>query len=234
MDIRKTYRMQQQYYSGFSFVPIDGVKKHTHFVYKAYTKDHQLYPLFDCVLNKEVLDIYYIVNIRKAISNSCVPHTHAVINDMEYAADAVSLFFKETKGAYLKLSFVERTVRIVQRSLHNFEEVQKKLTSDLSDLLRGHDFTSLNKTSSEDIVNMIDVLQQVCKGIEFSITHLSEFAGALPIKGKDRQPALVAKYCVNNLVEGLQRWCKVQESIIHELEGWRSVRVLHERQEVLN
>src|SRR6185503_5265297 len=121
MDIRKTYRMQQQYYGGFSFVPIRGVKKHTYFVYKVYTSEHKLYPVFDCVLNKEVLDIYYIENIRKAISKSSVPLTHAVVNDLEYAEDAVALFFQETEGAYMKLAFVERTIRIVQRSFDNFE-----------------------------------------------------------------------------------------------------------------
>jgi hypothetical protein len=234
MDIRKTYRMQQQYYSGFSFLPIASVKQHTYFVYKLYTKEQNMYPLFDCVLNKEVLDIYYIVNIQKAISSSSVSLSQSVMADLEYALDAVALFFRESGSDHEHLDYVQGAIRVLNRSLVNLNEVHKKLFNDLKDLISGEDMTSRQKISSEDITNIIDVLQQVCKGMQRFRSQLSDFIRNLPVKGKHRQPASMAKYCVSNSIEGLKRWAQVQESIIHQLEGWRSVRVLHEKQEVLN
>src|SRR5262245_14815382 len=117
MDISKTYRIQQQYYSGFSFLPIESVKKHSYFVYKTYAGDGQLYPLFDCVLNKEVLDIYYIATIKKAVTGSSKSITESVVNDLQYARDAVALFFRETGEDHLDLVFVERNLRILVRTL---------------------------------------------------------------------------------------------------------------------
>jgi hypothetical protein len=234
MDIRKTYRMQQQYYNGFSFLPISSVKEHTYFVYKLYTKNQNMYPLFDCVLNKEVLDIYYIVNIQKAITTSSVPLSHAVLADLQYAQDAASLFLNESGEDHENLAYVLGAIRLLKRSLDNFGEVQEKLFIDLKNLISGHDMSGMYKASSEDITNIIEVLQQVCKGVQRFLNQLSEFLRDLPLKGKYRQQASMAKYCVGNCVEGLRRWMKVQESIVHQLEGWRTVRTLHERQEVLN
>jgi hypothetical protein len=232
MDIKKTYRMQQQYYNGFSFLPIDSLKEHTYFVYKLYAKQQNLYPLFDCVINKEVLDIYYIVNIQKAISSSSASLSHSVMADLEYADDAVTLFFRETGADHQRLAYVQGAIRVLNKSLVNSLEVQQKLYGDLKNLISGHN--SKQKTGSEDITNIIDVLLQVCRGIERFRGQLAEFVQDLPLKGKHRQPALMAKYCVNNTIEGLKRWSKVQESIVHQLEGWRVVKVLHEKQEMLN
>jgi hypothetical protein len=226
--------MQQQYYSGFSFVPMHDAKKHLWFVYKQYSQHEHLYPLFDSVLNKEVLDTHYIVAIHKSVTSTIVPITKAVVNDLEYARDAVALFFRETADTFINLVFVERNLRILLRSINNFKEVQQKLDDDLANLLSSHDFTGSHKTNSEDIANMIDVLQQMCKGIQVCISRLLEFTGQLPATGKYRQPVSMARYCVKNLVEGLQKWCRMQESITYQLQGWRSVRVVHERQEVLN
>lgn len=234
MDIRKTYRMQQQYYNGFSFLPIPALKTHNNFVYKLYAGEQNLYPLFDCVLNKEVLDNYYIVSIRKAITKEAMPLAHAVKGDLEYAADAVALFFRETAEDHSELSYAESTLRILQRSLDNFEEVQQRLSNDLQQLLSGHEFTSLYKTCSEDVANIIDVLNQVVDGIERNGVRLKDFTSQLPFTGKHKKPGLLARYCVNNLVEGLRKWCGVQDAIIHQLEAWRAIRVLHERQELLN
>jgi hypothetical protein len=234
MDISKTYRMQQQYYSGFAFLPMESVKKHNYFVYKFYAAQQNLYPVFDSVLNKEVLDNHYIISIHQAIQSSGITYTAAVMADLEYAQDAVSLFFRETNTQFRDLAYVTGAIRILQRSLANFTDVQERLNSDLKNLLSGHEFTSLYKTSSEDIGNIIDVLQQVCKGIQRNHDQLKNFIAALPLKGDHKQPASVAKYCVHNLAEGLVRWRRVQETIIHQLRGWRAVRVQHERQELLN
>jgi hypothetical protein len=234
MDIRKTYRMRQQYYNGFTFLPIASVKQHTYFAYKLYTKDQNMYPLFDCVLNKEVLDVYYVVNIQKAIISSSVSLSQAVMGDLEYAHDAVSLFFRETGSYFEDLDYVLGTIRILNRSMANFSEVQQKLLKDLKYMMSGSDMNNSQMISSEDITHIIDVLQQVCKGMLRFRKQLAEFTFDLPVKGKFRQPASMAKYCVNNSIEGLKRWMHVQESIIHQLQGWRSVRKLHEKQEVLN
>lgn len=226
--------MRQQYYNGFTFLPIASVKQHTYFAYKLYTKNQNMYPLFDCVLNKEVLDIYYVVNIQKAISSSSVSLSQAVKGDLEYALDAVTLFFRETGTVYEDMDYVLGAIRVLNKSLVNFGEVQQKLFKDLKHLVSGGDMNSAQKISSEDITNIIDVLQEVRKGMLRFRNQLEAFTRDLPLKGKHRQPASMARYCVNNSIEGLKRWAQVQESIIHQLQGWRTVRILHEKQEVLN
>lgn len=226
--------MQQQYYRGFFFVPMRSVKMHNHFIYKEYKGIHKIYRLFESVLHNEVLDNYYIVSIRKAIINSSVPLTQTAVRDMEPARDAIASFFRECPAEHDNFPYVESTVRILQRSLNNFREVQQKLEDELSNLLSSHDFTGLYKINSEDIDNILDVMHQVHKGIQQNGNRLSDFTAGMPFTEKNQQVALDTKYAVYNATESLQKWCRVQETLIHQLQNWRKVRAEHERQEVLN
>lgn len=234
MNIRKTYRMQQLYYRDFYFRPTRAVQKHNYFVYMVYKQNHNLKLLFDTVLNKEVLDNNNIITIRKTIINLGVPITQAVFADVKHAGDTVSLFFQELNGDYNDLAQVEKTISILQRSLIKFGEVEQKLTDEFANLLFSYDFTNLYSINSHDIDNILDVLHEVCKGIQRSMKRLTEFTSDMPLIEKNRQPGLKATHSVNNLIKGLQRWCTVQEAIIILLQEWRAVRAAHERQEVLN
>lgn len=235
MNIRKTYRMQQLYYRDFYFRPTRAVQKHNYFVFMVYKQSHKLKQLFeDSVLNKEVLDNNNIITIRKTITNLGVPITKAVSGEVKHAGDTVSSFFRDLEGDYNDLAQVEKTISILQRSLGKFAEVEQKLTDELTNLLFSYDFTSTYSINSHDIDNILDVLHEVCKGIQRSMKRLSDFTSDMPLIEKNRQPGQKATNSVNTLIQGLQRWCIVQETIIILLQEWRAVRAAHERQEVLN
>lgn len=234
MNIRKTYRMLQQYYSGFSFLPIPSIQKHNYFFYKAYINDQQLYRLFDTVLNKEVLDNHYIITIRKAITNSSVPLTQAMTTDLDAARDTIALFFNDSQFDPQERAYVERTLRILHRALGNFREIEHKLTGDLSNLLSGHEFTGTYKINSDHIDNILDVLHQVYKGIQRMMKRLADFGDDLLHNEMDHRSGQDTQSCVNNLIQGLDRWCRIHKTIIFQVQEWRAVRASHERQEVLN
>jgi hypothetical protein len=234
MNIRKTYRMQQLYYRDFYFHPTRVVQKHNYFAYMVYKPVPKLKLLFDTVLNNEVLDNNHILTIRQTIIKLGVPLTQAVSADVKHAGDTVSLFFRDMESDPNDLAHVEKTINILQRSLGKFAEVEQKLTDELTNLLFSYDFTGRYSITSHDIDNILDVLHEVCKGIQRSIKRLSDFTSDMPLIEKNSQPGLKATTSVNNLITGLHRWCTVQEAIIIQLQDWRSVRAAHERQEVLN
>jgi hypothetical protein len=234
MNIRKAYRIQQQYYSGFSFVPMHSVQKHNYFFYKVYKSDPKLYQLFDSVLNKEVLENHFILTIRKAIINSSGPLTQAVTSDLDYVSDTVSRFFNESRSDQQEKAYVERTIRILRRGLGNFTEVEQKLTDDLTKLLSGQDFSGSYKINSDHIDNMLDVLHEVYKGIQRMLKRLTDFSDELSLNEDNHQSVTEARSCVNSLINALERWSRIHKTIIFQVQEWRAVRAGHERQEMLN
>jgi len=234
MNIRKAYRMQEQYYRGFFFVPMRSVKMHNYFIYKEYKGTHKIYPLFESVLHKEVLDNYYIISIRKAIINSSVPLSQTAITDIEHTREVVASYFQECPEELNKHPYIESTISILLRALGNFKVVQHKIKDELTKLLSGNDFTGTYNINTEDIDKILDVMYQMYKGIQKNLKHLSNFKIPLPLNDKILEVASTTQYAVYNAMEALQRWCRVQETLIQELQNWRKVRAEHERQEVLN
>src|SRR5438270_6948039 len=194
MNIRKTYRMQEQYYRGFFFVPMRSVKMHNYFIYKEYKGIHKIHPLFESVLHKEVLDNYYIISIRKAIINSSIPLSQTAVADVENTRDAVASYFQECPDELNKHPYIESTISILLRALGKFKEVQHKLKDELTKLLSGNDFTGTYKINTEDIDKILDIMFQMHTGIRKNLKLLSDFKIPLPLNNKVPEVASSTQY----------------------------------------
>lgn len=234
MDVRQTYRIQQQYYCGFNFFPIRGLKKHNYFMYKVYAGSHKVNSLFDSVLNNEVLDTNYIVAIRKKLVKGSVPQTRSVVTELRSAQEALSELMRVPSNDKRALLLALGGLRSLERTLTTYQDAQHKLIEELKQLLSGKHFSSLYRTSSEDIGTVMDILQQMSDGIQCSIDCLLDFNRLQPLPVNNRPVALMAKYYVTNLVDELKKLLQVQQVVIHQLHGWKCIRQVHEQQEVLN
>lgn len=234
MNVRQTYRIQQQYYSGFSFFPIRGLKKHHFFMYKIYARNHKINFLFNSILNNEVLDANYIVAIRKKLVNSSLSQTKSVVTELQKALEATAeLVHVPSNEKRILLQTLGR-LRSLERTLSAYHDVQHKLIDELKQLLSGKHFSSYYRTSSEDIGTVMNILQQLTDGIQCSINCLQDFNSLQPLAANHRPAVLLARYYMTCLTNELQKLLQVQQMIIHQLHGWKCVRLAHEQQEVLN
>jgi hypothetical protein len=233
MDISQAYRMQQQYYGDFHFFPLRGLKKHNYFMYKLYAHNQKLQPVFDSVLNREVLDTNYIIAIRKKLIKSILPQTRTVVTELHNTQEAMPELLRTSMANNRLVLSSLGALRSLQRTLTTYQDTQHRLIDELKQLLSGRQFSGPFKTTTEDITSVIEILNQLNDGIDSSIEILENFRRQ-PVPNDNRSAILLARYYVNNLVDELRKLLQVQGMVIHLLQGWKVVRSVHELQEVLN
>jgi len=223
MNTNNSYKVQQKYYSNFSFFPVKGLKKHNYFVYKVYKEGGcKLNSLFENALNSEVMDVTCIIAIRKKILKAGIPLTESVIGDLQCFLRSVAKVAASSKNA--SMLYALETAYDMRRILFNYKEVQHQLTDEIKKLLNDNHFTTKYRTSAEDIGHVITILQKMNKDISAGIDCFTDFSRKQP-------PAFTN---ANKLIADLEKLLHTQQLVILQLRSWKRMRLMHEQQQVLN